>query len=98
MTTEKKIQFGNEGEELVPGKTENLSSALHAEGDAAFPSAKPGVSSTGSERGQPAMFDRKTGEVHGSGANAGGGGTAGEDYDQDSAGGETKAPAQVPPR
>jgi hypothetical protein len=31
-----------------------------------------------------------TGEVHGSGLNAGGGGTAGEDYDQDTAGGSTK--------
>lgn len=30
----KRIQAGNEGEELVPGETENLSSALHEEGDA----------------------------------------------------------------
>ena len=96
MSHEKKIQFGNEGEGLVPGKTENLSSALHSEGDAAYPTAKPGASSTGSERGQPASFDRQTGEVHGSGSNAGGGGTAGEDYDQDSAGGSTKPPVQAP--
>jgi hypothetical protein len=35
------------------------------------------------ERGQPASFDRKSGEVHGSGSGAGGGGNPAEDYDQD---------------
>ena len=34
---DKRIQFGNEGEELAPGKTENLSSSLHGDGDAARP-------------------------------------------------------------
>lgn len=34
------------------------------------------------ERGKPASFDRKTGEVHGSGSGAGGG-NSGEDYDDD---------------
>jgi len=91
-----RIQFGNEGEELVPGKTENLSSSLHQQGDAAHPGAQmdKGVD----QRGARGSFDRQTGEVHGSGANAGGGGAPGEDYDQDSAGGETKADRQVPPR
>jgi hypothetical protein len=91
-----RIQFGNEGEELVPGKTENLSSSLHQQGDAAFPDARIGQGQD--ERGKRAHVDRSTGEVHGSGSNAGGAGTAGEDYDQDSAGGSTKADPQVPPR
>lgn len=91
-----RIQYGNEGEELVPGKTENLSSSLHSEGDAARPDGF--VRDEGDERGRKASFDRKTGEVHGSGSNAGGGGTPGEDYDQDTAGGGTKADPQVPPR
>lgn len=92
----KHIQFGNEGEELVPGKTENLSSTLHQQGDAALPNA--GAGREPDERGDRARFDARTGEVHGSGSNTGGGGTAGEDYDQDSAGGSTKADPQVPPR
>jgi hypothetical protein len=91
-----RIQFGNEGEELIPGKTENLSSSLHQRGDAALPNAR--IDEDGNERGTRSGFDRRTGEVHGSGSNAGGGGTAGEDYDQDSAGGATKADPQVPPR
>jgi hypothetical protein len=94
-----RIQFGNEGEELVPGKTENLSSSLHQQGDAAIPSAKVGADGgERGERGERGGFDPQTGEVHGSGSNAGGGGTAGEDYDQDTAGGSTKADPQVPDR
>ena len=89
-----RIQFGNEGEELVPGKTENLSSSLHQAGDAVHPDARVGEEPD--QRGDRAGFDRRTGEVHGSGSNAGGGGAAGEDYDQDSAGGSTKAAPQVP--
>lgn len=91
-----RIQFGNEGEELVPGKTENLSSTLHQQGDAAQPHARVGEEQD--HRGERAGFDRRTGEVHGSGSNTGGAGAAGEDYDQDSAGGSTKADPQVPPR
>ncbi len=91
-----RIQFGNEGEELVPGKTENLSSTLHQQGDAAFPNAQ--MDEAVDQRGARAGFDPRTGEVHGSGSNAGGGGTAGEDYDQDTAAGSTKAPSQVPKR
>jgi hypothetical protein len=94
--SDNKIQFGNEGEELIPGKTENLSSSLHQLGDAAMPNGQ--MDKEGDERGRRAGFDPKTGEVHGSGANAGGGGTAGEDYDQDSAGGGTKAPTEAPRR
>jgi hypothetical protein len=97
----KSIQFGNEGEELVPGKTENLSSSLHSEGDAARPEGfigKREEEQDGDQRGEPARFDRRTGEVSGSGSNAGAGGTPGEDYDQDKAGGGTKADPQVPPR
>jgi hypothetical protein len=37
----------------------------------------------GNERGRPATFDPKTGEVHGSGSGAGGGGNPREDYDDD---------------
>ena len=98
----KHIQFGNEGEELVPGKTENLSSSLHSEGDAARPEGFIGKRDEDDEepdqRGQRAQFDRRSGEVSGSGSNAGAGGTPGEDYDQDTAGGGTKADPQVPPR
>lgn len=90
----KGIQYGNEGEELVPGKTENLSSTYHKQGDAALPHDR--VDGETGQRGERGGFDRRTGEVHGSGSNAGGGGTIGEDYDQDSAGGAAKAPAQVP--
>ena len=88
-----RIQSGNEGEELVPGKTENLSSSLHSQGDAARPHDR--IDKEQVQRGQPASFDRKTGAVHGSGSNAGAGGTPGEDYDQDAQGGGTK-PAVEP--
>ena len=39
-----------------------------------------------SERGRPASFDPKTGEVHGSGSGAGGG-REGEDFDEETSGG-----------
>ena len=91
-----RIQSGNEGEELIPGKTENLSSTLHRQGDAAFPNGQ--MDKDADERGEPARFNPRTGEVHGSGSNVGGGGTAGENYDQDSAGGSSKADPQVPRR
>ena len=39
------------------------------------------------EHGKRASFDPKSGEVHGSGSNAGGGGTRSEDYDTDPHGG-----------
>ena len=39
------------------------------------------------ERGERASFDRRTGEVHGSGSGAGGSGNPAEDYDQDPKGG-----------
>lgn len=94
----KNIQFGNEGEELVPGKTENLSSSLHGQGDAARPDSFIGKGDDGDQRGEPARFDRRTGEVTGSGSNAGAGGKPGEDYDQDTAGGGAKPDPQVPPR
>ena len=42
------------------------------------------------ERGKPARFDRKTGEVHGSGSGAGGGGNLREDFDADQAAGARK--------
>ena len=48
------------------------------------------------ERGQPASFDPRSGEVHGSGSDAGGGGTAAEDYDQDSAAGSGEEPPHGP--
>ena len=46
-----------------------------------------------SERGQPAKFDRRSGEVHGSGSGAGGGGNPDEDYDADGKAG-AKDPTQ----
>lgn len=95
MAEEKRIQAGNEGEELVPGVTENLSSALHAYGDSADPNAKLREEGAGVDQtGRPAAFDRDTGEVTGSGSNAGGGGTPGEDFDSDSAGGSQTPPMQ----
>ena len=45
-----------------------------------------------SERGKPASFDRGSGEVHGSGADAGGGGQGREDYDQDPMAGSGQEP------
>ena len=49
-----------------------------------------------SERGKPASFDPRTGEVHGSGADAGGGGAGCEDYDQDSAAASGQEPPHGP--
>jgi hypothetical protein len=46
-----------------------------------------------SERGRPANFNPKTGEVHGSGSGAGGGGNPAEDYDQDPMAGAGAEPA-----
>ena len=45
-----------------------------------------------SERGERARFDRRSGEVHGSGSGAGGSGNPAEDYDQDSKGGSGATP------
>lgn len=49
-----------------------------------------------SERGRPATFDPRTGEVHGSGSGAGGGGNPGEDYDQDPKAGAGAEPPHGP--
>ena len=49
-----------------------------------------------SERGRPAGFDPKTGEVHGSGSGAGGGGNPDEDYDQDPMAGSGAEPPHGP--
>jgi hypothetical protein len=46
-----------------------------------------------SERGEPASFDPKSGEVLGSGSGAGPGGKRGEDYDGDPMAGAGKEPA-----
>jgi hypothetical protein len=48
------------------------------------------------ERGRPASFDPKSGEVHGSGSGAGGGGNPAEDYDRDPMAGAGSEPPQVP--
>lgn len=95
---EKEEVFTSKGpdEELIPGKTENLSSALHQQGDAARPHDE--LDRDADQRGARAGFDPHSGAVHGSGANAGGGGAPGEDYDQDTAGGGTKAPTSAPAR
>jgi hypothetical protein len=50
-----------------------------------------------SERGKPARFDRRTGEVHGSGSGAGGEGNRHEDYDQDSMAGSGAEPDGTQP-
>lgn len=49
-----------------------------------------------SERGKPAAFDPRTGEVSGSGSGAGGGGSSGEDYDSDPMAGAGAEPAGGP--
>ena len=49
-----------------------------------------------SERGKPATFDPKTGEVRGSGSGAGGGGNPREDYDQDTMAGSGAEPPHGP--
>jgi hypothetical protein len=49
-----------------------------------------------SERGRPATFDPKSGEVHGSGSGAGGGGNPDEDYDQDPMAGAGAEPTHGP--
>ena len=46
------------------------------------PQASPPGPAT-SERGRPATYDPKSGEVHGSGSGAGGGGNKREDHDGD---------------
>ena len=48
------------------------------------------------ERGRPAGFDPKSGEVHGSGSGAGGGGNPDEDYDQDPMAGAGAEPPHGP--
>jgi hypothetical protein len=48
------------------------------------------------ERGKPATFDPRTGEVHGSGSGAGGGGNPDEDYDADPMAGSGREPAGGP--
>jgi hypothetical protein len=50
-----------------------------------------------SERGRPAGFDLKSGEVRGSGSGAGGG-NPGEDYDQDPMAGAGAEPPHGPRR
>ena len=49
-----------------------------------------------SERGKRASFDRKSGEVHGSGSGAGGSGTRREDYDSDPMAGAGEKPLVGP--
>lgn len=45
-----------------------------------------------SERGRPATYDPRSGEVHGSGSGAGGGGNQAEDYDGDPMAGASQEP------
>lgn len=49
-----------------------------------------------SERGRPASFDPKSGEVRGSGSGAGGGGNPAEDYDRDPMAGAGAEPPHGP--
>lgn len=71
----------------------NLSTRHQREGDAAHP--KDTLDKDQTDRGRPAGFDRKTGEVHGSGAGAGGN-NPGEDYDGDPMGGGGDMPVGGP--
>lgn len=57
----KHIQFGNEGEELVPGKTENLSSALHEASNA--PEVDAHLGEKVDDKEQPGQFDRRENEL-----------------------------------
>ena len=50
-----------------------------------------------SERGKRASFDRRTGEVHGSGSGAGGEGNPHEDHDSDPMAGAGAEPDGAPP-
>ena len=97
---EKQERFTSDApqEELIPGKTENLSSATHQPGDAHTLNDQLDKGVEQDQRGERAGFDPKSGSVFGSGANAGGGGTPGEDYDTDTAGGGTKPPVSAPDR
>jgi hypothetical protein len=54
------------------------------------------MADTNPERGRPAGFDPKSGEVHGSGSGAGGGGNPNEDYDQDPMAGSGAEPPHGP--
>jgi hypothetical protein len=54
------------------------------------------MTASDSERGRPAGFDPKSGEVHGSGSGAGGGGNPNEDYDQDPMAGAGAEPPHGP--
>lgn len=83
-------------EELIPGKTQNLSSATHQPGDARDLNDQLDKGAEETQRGERAGFDPETGSVFGSGSNAGAGGTPGEDYDSDTAGGGTKPPVSAP--
>ena len=49
-----------------------------------------------SERGEPASFDPKSGDVRGSGSGAGGGGNPAEDYDLDPLAGAGAEPPHGP--
>ena len=71
----------------------NLSTDHQREGDARRPSDT--LDKGQSERGQPAGFNRGTGEVHGSGSGAGSTGNPREDYDSN-AGGEEERPVTGP--
>ena len=82
-------------EELIPGKTQNLSSAMH-HADNEKGVADQLDKGEADQRGERAGFDPKSGSVFGSGSNAGGGGTPGEDYDSDTAGGGGKPPVSAP--
>ena len=85
-------------EELIPGKTQNLSSAMHhADKDKGLHDQLD-KGTDENQRGERAGFDPETGSVFGSGSNAGAGGTPGEDYDSDTAGGGTKPPVSAPSR
>ena len=56
------------------------------------PEAAVNASADGSERGAPASYDPKSGEVHGSGSDAGAGGPGSEDYDGDPMAGAGREP------
>ena len=97
---EKQERFTSDApqDELILGKTQNLYSTTHQPGDVRNHNDELDKGAEETQRGTGAGFDAERGSMLGSGSNAGAGGTAGEDYDSDTAGGGTKPPVSAPDR
>jgi hypothetical protein len=83
---------GYSGQDYAKDREAEEGAKLPAGTVAARPAdAQPPAEDLPPEAGRRAYFDPKTGEVHGSGASAGGG-SPGEDYDSDSVAGDGSLP------